>query len=130
MILYEETLGQRGDDGTPLAAAGARQGIVPGIKVDAGKIPLALAPGDEITHGLDGLAQATRRLQGARRALREVARRLQRRRHAAEPRARWKRTPKALARYAAICQEAGVVPIVEPEVLIDGDHTHRALRPK
>jgi len=61
VILYEETLGQRAVDGTPLPQLAARQGIVPGIKVDAGKIPLALAPGDEITQGLDGLA---RRLDG------------------------------------------------------------------
>src|SRR6476620_3562916 len=57
VILYAETLGQRADDGTPLAELAARQGIVPGIKVDAGKIALARAPGDEITEGLDGLAK-------------------------------------------------------------------------
>src|SRR5438067_8540477 len=57
VILYEETLGQRADDGTPLPQLLVRQGIVPGIKVDTGKIPLALAPGDEITQGLDGLAK-------------------------------------------------------------------------
>ena len=68
VILHEETLAQRTTDGTPLPQLAARQGIVPGIKVDAGKIPLALAPGDEITQGLDGLAC-----------------RLQRLRHAAEP---------------------------------------------
>ena len=58
VILYEETLGQRADDGTPIPQVAARQGIVPGIKVDAGKIPLAHAPGDEITEGLDGLGEA------------------------------------------------------------------------
>ena len=57
VILYEETLTQRADDGTPLPQLAARQGIVPGIKVDAGKIALAGAPGDEITQGLDGLAK-------------------------------------------------------------------------
>lgn len=56
VILYEETLGQCADNGLPLPEVAARQGIVPGIKVDAGKIPLAHAPGDEITQGLDGLA--------------------------------------------------------------------------
>ena len=76
IILYEETLGQRADDGTPLPQVGAQQGIVPGIKVDTGKIPLALAPGDEITQGLDGLAKTPRRLQATRRPLRQVARRL------------------------------------------------------
>ena len=68
VILYEETLLQRADDGTPLPALAARQGIVPGIKVDAGKIALAHAPGDEITQGLDGLAKrlSSCKEQGAR----------------------------------------------------------------
>src|SRR5690606_11024518 len=61
VILFEETLGQHGDDGTLLPALAAARGIVPGIKVDKGKIPLANAPGDEITQGLDGLAE---RLEG------------------------------------------------------------------
>lgn len=122
VILYEETLGQHADDGTPLPQLAARQGIVPGIKVDAGKIPLALAPGDEITQGLDGLAKrlAGYKQQGARfakwRAVYNVSDTLPSR-LAVEANAQ------ALARYAAICQEQGVVPIVEPEVLIDGDHT-------
>jgi fructose-bisphosphate aldolase class I len=122
VILYEETLTQRTTDGTPLPQLAARQGIVPGIKVDAGKIPLALAPGDEITQGLDGLA---RRLDGYKekgarfakwRAVYNVSDKLPSR-LAVEANAQ------ALARYAAICQEQGVVPIVEPEVLIDGDHS-------
>jgi len=68
VILYEETLGQRADDGTLLPELAARQGIVPGIKVDKGKLALALAPGDEITEGLDGLAKRLGgyRQQGAR----------------------------------------------------------------
>jgi fructose-bisphosphate aldolase class I len=122
VILYEETLGQRADDGTPLPQLAARQGIVPGIKVDAGKIPLALAPGDEITQGLDGLAK---RLDGYKqlgarfakwRAVYNVSDTLPSR-LAVEANA------EALARYAAICQEQGVVPIVEPEVLMDGGHS-------
>jgi fructose-bisphosphate aldolase class I len=122
VILYEETLGQRGDDGTPLPQVAQRQGIVPGIKVDAGKIPMALAPGDEITQGLDGLSKRLEgyKQQGARfakwRAVYNIGELLPSRR-AVEANA------EALARYAAICQEQGVVPIVEPEVLIDGDHT-------
>jgi len=122
VILYEETLGQRAVDGTPLPQLAARQGIVPGIKVDAGKIPLALAPGDEITQGLDGLAKRLDgyKEQGARfakwRAVYNVSGTLPSR-LAVEANAQ------ALARYAAICQERGVVPIVEPEVLIDGDHS-------
>lgn len=122
VILYEETLGQQADDGTPLPRLSARQGIVPGIKVDAGKIPLALAPGDEITQGLDGLAKRLDgyKLQGARfakwRAVYNVSDTLP------SPLA-IEANADALARYAAICQERGVVPIVEPEVLMDGNHS-------
>ncbi|MDM0105424.1 fructose-bisphosphate aldolase class I [Variovorax sp. J22R24] len=122
VILYEETLGQHAADGEPLPQLAARQGIVPGIKVDAGKVPLALAPGDEITLGLDGLAQRLQgyKQQGARfakwRAVYNVS-------DALPGRAAIEANAEALARYAAVCQELGVVPIVEPEVLIDGDHT-------
>jgi fructose-bisphosphate aldolase, class I len=121
-ILYEETLGQRADDGTPLPQLAARAGIVPGIKVDAGKVALALAPGDEITQGLDGLAKRldAYKQQGARfakwRAVYNVSDTL--------PSAlAVQANAQALAAYAAICQEQGVVPIVEPEVLIDGGHS-------
>lgn len=122
VILFEETLGQRTDDGMPLPQLAARQGIVPGIKVDAGKIPLALAPGDEITQGLDGLAKrlAGYKSLGARfakwRAVYNVSATL-------PSRLAIQANAEALARYAAICQEQGFVPIVEPEVLIDGNHT-------
>jgi fructose-bisphosphate aldolase class I len=122
VILYEETLGQKADDGTPLALLAAKQGIVPGIKVDAGKIPLAHAPGDEITQGLDGLAKRLDgyKQQGARfakwRAVYNVSDTLPSR-LAVEANA------EALAGYAAICQEQDVVPIVEPEVLMDGNHS-------
>ncbi len=122
VILHEETLGQRADDGTPLPQIATRQGIVPGIKVDAGKIPLAHAPGDEITQGLDGLAKRLDgyKQQGARfakwRAVYNVSATLP------SPLA-VEANADALARYAAICQEQGVVPIIEPEVLIDGNHT-------
>ncbi|MBT2324029.1 fructose-bisphosphate aldolase class I [Variovorax paradoxus] len=122
VILYEETLAQNGDDGEPLPQLAARQGIVPGIKVDAGKCPLALAPGDEITLGLDGLAQRLDgyKQQGARfakwRAVYNVS-------DVLPSRAAIEANAEALARYAAVCQAQGVVPIVEPEVLIDGDHS-------
>jgi fructose-bisphosphate aldolase, class I len=122
VILYEETLNQRGDDGTPLPELAARAGIVPGIKVDAGKVPLAQAPGDEITQGLDGLAKrlAGYKAQGARfakwRAVYNVSDTL-------PGRLAIEANADALASYAAVCQEAGVVPIVEPEVLMDGGHT-------
>ena len=122
VILYEETLGQRADDGTPLPEMAARQGIVPGVKVDKGKLALAHAPGDEITEGLDGLAKrlAGYRQQGARfakwRAVYNISDTL-------PGRLAITANAEALARYAATCQEAGVVPIVEPEVLMDGAHT-------
>jgi fructose-bisphosphate aldolase class I len=122
VILYEETLAQRADDGTPLPVLAARQGIVPGIKVDAGKIALAHAPGDEITQGLDGLAKrlGTYKEQGARfakwRAVYNVSDTL-------PGRLAIEANADALACYAAICQDEGIVPIVEPEVLMDGGHT-------
>lgn len=122
VILFEETLGQQADDGTSLPALAARQGIVPGIKVDAGKIALALAPGDEITEGLDGLAKRLQgyRQQGARfakwRAVFNIGDTL-------PSRIAIRANAQALASYAAICQSEGIVPIVEPEVLSDGAHS-------
>jgi fructose-bisphosphate aldolase, class I len=122
VILYEETLGQQTKDGESLPRLAARQGIVPGIKVDKGKIALAHAAGDEITQGLDGLAERLERYkeQGARfakwRAVYNISETL-------PSRIAIETNADSLARYAAICQEAGVVPIVEPEVLMDGDHT-------
>lgn len=122
VILYEETLAQRADDGTSLPELAVRQGIVPGIKVDAGKIALAGAPGDEITQGLDGLAKrlAAYKEQGARfakwRAVYNISDTL-------PSRLAIEANADSLARYAAICQEGEVVPIVEPEVLMDGGHT-------
>ncbi len=121
IILFEETLTQQTDEGTTIPQQAWRQNIVPGIKVDKGKIPLALSPGDLITQGLDGLADRlqTHRKQGARFAKwREVyaidkhAPSL----HGIEANA------EMLARYAAVCQQEGLVPIVEPEVLMDGNH--------
>ncbi len=122
VILFEETLSQRDGDGTPLPQLLSRRGIVPGIKVDKGTTALPGAPGDLVTQGLDGLAERLKayKAQGARFAKwREVYGVTD-----ANP------TPlgiaanaEVLARYAAICQGEGIVPIVEPEVLIDGDHT-------
>jgi fructose-bisphosphate aldolase class I len=122
VIFYDETLSQRADDGRPLPDLAVQQGIVPGIKVDTGKIALAHAPGDEITQGLDGLAQrlGNYREQGARfakwRAVYNVSDTL-------PSRLAIEANADALARYAAICQDEGIVPIVEPEVLMDGGHT-------
>jgi len=122
VILFEETLGQHADDGTSLPELASRQGIVPGIKVDKGKHPLANAPGDEITQGLDGLAQ---RLEGyAQQGARFAKWRDVYHITASTPgRLAIDANAEMLARYAATCQAQGIVPIVEPEVLIDGDHT-------
>ncbi len=121
VILFEETLGQKAGDGTPLPEVARRQGIVPGIKVDKGTIALTNAPGDKITQGLDGLGErlAGYKALGARfakwRAVYPISEQ--------NPGLLGIHTnAEVLARYAALCQEQGIVPIVEPEVLIDGDH--------
>jgi fructose-bisphosphate aldolase class I len=121
VILFEETLTQKNANGVPLPDVAWMQEIVPGIKVDKGKGPLPGAPGDLITAGLDGLGERLKTYteEGARFAKwREVY-----------PITPANPTPlglhanaEMLARYAAVCQELGVVPIVEPEVLLDGDH--------
>jgi fructose-bisphosphate aldolase class I len=128
-ILYDETIRQQKNDGTPFAKALADMGIIPGIKVDIGAKQMAAYPGERITEGLDGLrARLAEYVQmGARFA-------------------KWRAviaigdgipTPgcieanaQALARYAALCQEAGLVPVVEPEVLMEGAHTLRCSRGK
>ena len=122
VILYDETIKQSAADGTPLVKVLQDQGVIPGIKVDTGAKPLAGADGETVTEGLDGLRErlAEYRELGARFA-------------------KWRATifiggglptdyaigvnAHALARYAALCQEAGIVPIVEPEVLMDGAHS-------
>jgi len=121
VILFEETLGQKNAAGTPLAEVAWQQKIVPGIKVDKGTEPLVGAPGDLITKGLDGLADRLKTYieQGARFAKwREVYQIT-----ATNPtRLGLHANAERLAHYAAACQELGVVPIVEPEVLMDGNH--------
>jgi fructose-bisphosphate aldolase class I len=120
-ILYDETIRQRKDDGTPFAQAFADLGILPGIKVDIGAKPLPAFPGETITEGLDGLRE--RLAEYARMGARF---------------AKWRAVicigdglptqacidgnAHSLARYAALCQEAGLVPVVEPEVLMEGAH--------
>ena len=121
IILFEETLAQNTDTGKTIPEAAWAQKIVPGIKVDKGKVPLALSPGDLITQGLDGLADRLRayKQQGARFAKWREVYRIDKHaptRHGIEANA------EMLARYAAVCQAEGLVPIVEPEVLMDGEH--------
>ena len=122
VILYDETIRQRKQDGTPFLKLLAEAGIIPGIKVDTGAKDLAAHPGEKITEGLDGLRD---RLQeyfqmGARfakwRAVIAIG-------EGIPTRGCIEANAHALARYAALCQEAGLVPIVEPEVMMDGDHT-------
>ena len=122
VILYDETLRQKCADGTPFPAHLAGLGVVPGIKVDAGAKPLAGFPGETVTEGLDGLRERLAEYHGlgARfakwRAVIDIA-------DGIPSRFAIKANAHALARYAALCQEAGIVPIVEPEVLMDGAHT-------
>jgi fructose-bisphosphate aldolase class I len=121
VILYDETLKQLSSDGEPFAAMLKRRGMIPGIKVDTGCKPLAGAPGETVTEGLDGLRDrlAAYDTLGARfakwRATIAIGDGLPSR-HCIDVNAH------ALGRYAALCQEAGIVPIVEPEVLMDGAH--------
>lgn len=122
VIFYEETLSQQDNQGKPLPELAAAQGIIPGIKVDKGKGDLPGAPGDMITYGLDGLGERLVRYhkQGARFAKwREVYPITDHNPTALGLTA----NAEMLARYAAVCQTNGIVPIVEPEVLIDGNHS-------
>lgn len=121
VILYEETLFQKAVDGTPFVDLIKAAGSIPGIKVDTGAKPMAAYPGETVTEGLDGLRERLARYYeaGARfakwRGVITISTR--------EKLPTWgsiKANSQALARYAALCQEAGIVPIVEPEVLMDG----------
>ena len=121
VILYDETIRQKGADGMPLVDVLRGKGVIPGIKVDTGAMPLAGSPGELVTEGLDGLRPRHEEYYG-------IGARF----------AKWRAVitigdgvpsekclaanAHALARYASLCQEAGLVPIVEPEVLIDGAH--------
>ncbi len=121
VILYDETIRQNGKDGTPLVKLIEKTGAIPGIKVDKGTKPLPFCPGELITEGLDGLRERLVEYRGLGAKF-----------------AKWRAVidigqgipsytaimanAHALARYAALCQDEGIVPIVEPEVLMDGDH--------
>jgi fructose-bisphosphate aldolase class I len=121
-ILSDETIRQQMNDGTPFAKAIMAAGIIPGIKVDAGAMEMAGHPGEKITEGLDGLRDrlAEYARMGARfakwRAVIAIG-------DAIPSRGCIEANAQGLARYASLCQEAGVVPIIEPEVLMDGKHT-------
>ncbi len=122
VILYDETIRQSTDDGTPFPELLASEGIIPGIKVDTGAKRLAFSPEETVTEGLDGLRErlVEYRALGARfakwRAVITIGRGL-------PTRACIHVNAHALGRYAALCQDEGLTPIVEPEVLMDGDHT-------
>lgn len=125
VILFEETLGQKDDNGIAIPVALERAGIVVGIKVDKGLAELPGAGGERITQGLDGLGDRlqTYKTQGARFAKWRCVYTINNRtvsRRAIEANA------EVLARYAACCQDIGIVPIVEPEVLLDGEHDIQA----
>jgi fructose-bisphosphate aldolase class I len=121
VILYDETIRQKAKDGTPMPKLIAASGALPGIKVDKGTKPLPFCPGDTITEGLDGLAERIKDYValGARfakwRAVYDVGPKM-------PSYASINANAHALARYAALCVEGGLVPIVEPEVLMDGGH--------
>jgi fructose-bisphosphate aldolase, class I len=122
VILFDETMRQRADDGTPFPQLLRAQGIIPGIKVDKGAKPLAGFEGEKVTEGLDGLRDRLTEYRdlGARftkwRAVIAIGDGIPTAGCIAA-------NAEALARFAALSQEAGLVPIVEPEVLMDGDHT-------
>ena len=121
VILFDETIRQSAADGTPLVRILRDAGIIPGIKVDAGAKPLAGHPEETVTEGLDGLRERLREYAelGARFAKWRAVYRIG---DTIPSPACVLANAHALARYASLCQEAGLVPIVEPEVLMDGDH--------
>ena len=122
VILFDETIRQSTKDGIPFTKVLSNAGIIPGIKLDAGAKPLAKAPGETVTEGLDGLRDriAEYYKMGARfakwRAVITIGEGIPSNRCI-------KTNTHALARFAALCQEGGLAPIVEPEVLMDGDHS-------
>jgi fructose-bisphosphate aldolase class I len=122
VILFDETLRQKTKDGVNFGEYLKKNGIIPGIKVDAGVHDMALHPGEKVSEGLDKLAERMKEYfsLGARfakwRAVITIG-------EGIPTQACLQANAHALARYSAICQEASIVPIVEPEVLLDGNHT-------
>lgn len=123
VILYDETIRQKAKDGTPLVSVIEKSGAIPGIKVDAGAKPQPFCPGETITEGLDGLAGRLKEYYdlGARFAKWRAVIDIDTTKHIPSYTS-LRANAHALARYAALCQEAKIVPIVEPEVLMDGAH--------
>ncbi len=123
VILYDETIRQNAKDGTPLVKLIEKAGSLPGIKVDKGTKPLPFCPGEVITEGLDGLRERLVEYRGLGakfakwRAVIDIGER-----HGMPSYAAVATNAQALARYAALCQDETIVPIVEPEVLMDGSH--------
>jgi fructose-bisphosphate aldolase, class I len=123
VILYDETIRQTAKDGTPLVKLIEKAGSLPGIKVDKGTKPLPFCPGEVITEGLDGLRERLVEYRGLGakfakwRAVIDIGER-----HGMPSYAAVATNAQALARYAALCQDETIVPIVEPEVLMDGGH--------
>jgi fructose-bisphosphate aldolase, class I len=123
VILYDETIRQNAKDGTPLVKLIEKAGSLPGIKVDKGTKPLPFCPGEVITEGLDGLRERLVEYRGLGakfakwRAVIDIGER-----HGMPSYAGVSTNAQALARYAALCQDETIVPIVEPEVLMDGSH--------
>jgi fructose-bisphosphate aldolase class I len=121
VILYDETIRQKAKDGTPLVTLIAKAGAIPGIKVDKGTKPLSFSPGEVITEGLDGLRERLLEYRGLGakfakwRAVIDIG-------PAIPSYTAIMTNAHALGRYAALCQDEDIVPIVEPEVLMDGDH--------
>jgi fructose-bisphosphate aldolase class I len=121
VILYDETIRQNAKDGTPLVKVIEKAGALPGIKVDKGTKPLPFCPNEVITEGLDGLRERLVEYRGLGakfakwRAVIDIGADI-------PSYAGIMTNAHALARYAALCQDEGIVPIVEPEVLMDGDH--------
>jgi fructose-bisphosphate aldolase class I len=124
VILYDETIRQNAKDGTPLVKLIEKAGSIPGIKVDKGTKPPPFCPGEVITEGLDGLRERLVEYRGLGakfakwRAVIDVGQQ-----HELPSHTCVMANAHALARYAALCQDENIVPIVEPEVLMDGDHT-------
>ena len=127
VILYDETIHQSARAGMPFPHLLAHRGIIPGIKVDTGAKDMAGFPGEKMTEGLDGLRGRLKEYGGLGaqfakwRAVITIG-------DGPPSRTCIEANAEALARYAALCQEAGLVPIVEPEVLMEGPHYHGALR--